>query len=37
LDDDTLSLKSTDRTAGGVRLPDLNEVIFKRSVKKAGA
>ena len=37
LDDDTLSLKSTDRTAGGVRLPDLKEVIFKRSVKKAGA
>jgi len=37
LDDDTLSLKSTDRTLGGVRLPDLKEVIFKRSVKKAGA
>jgi len=37
LDDDTLSLKSTDRTAGGVRLPDLKEVIFKRGVKKAGA
>jgi uncharacterized protein (TIGR02246 family) len=37
LDDDTLSLKSTDRTAGGVRLPDLKEVIFKRSVKKVGA
>jgi uncharacterized protein (TIGR02246 family) len=37
LDDDTLSLKSSDRTLGGVRLPDLNEVIFKRSVKKAGA
>jgi uncharacterized protein (TIGR02246 family) len=37
LDDDTLSLKSTDRTLGGVRLPDLKEVIFKRSVKKVGA
>jgi uncharacterized protein (TIGR02246 family) len=37
LDDDTLSLKSTDRTRGGVRLPDLKEVILKRSVKKAGA
>jgi len=34
LDEDTLSLKSTDRTVGGVRLPDLKEVIFKRSVKK---
>ncbi len=37
LDDDTLSLKSTDRMLGGVRLPDLKEVIFKRSVKKVGA
>jgi uncharacterized protein (TIGR02246 family) len=37
LDDDTLSMKSTDRTAGGVRLPDLKEVVFKRSVKKVGA
>ena len=37
LDDDTLSLKSTDRTLGGVRLPDLKEVILRRSVKKAGA
>jgi uncharacterized protein (TIGR02246 family) len=37
LDDDTLSMKSTDRTAGGIRLPDLKEAIFKRSVKKAGA
>jgi uncharacterized protein (TIGR02246 family) len=37
LDDDTLSMKSTDRTAGGVRLPDLKEVIFKRAVKKTGA
>lgn len=37
LDDDTLSLQSTNRTAGGVRLPDLKEVIFKRDVKKAGA
>jgi uncharacterized protein (TIGR02246 family) len=36
-DDDTLSLKSTDRTVGGVRLPDLKEVILRRSVKKAGA
>ena len=35
LDDDTLSMKSTDRTLGGVRLPDLKEVIFRRSVKKA--
>ena len=35
LDEDTLSLKSTDRTAGGVRLPDLKEVILRRSVKKA--
>ena len=37
LDDDTLSLKSTDRTRGGVRLPDLKEVILRRSVKKEGA
>jgi uncharacterized protein (TIGR02246 family) len=37
LDDDTLSLKSTDRTRGGVRLPDLKEVIIRRSVKKEGA
>jgi hypothetical protein len=37
LDEDTLSLKSTDRTRGGVRLPDLKEVILKRSVRKAGA
>jgi uncharacterized protein (TIGR02246 family) len=37
LDDDTLMLKSTDRTLGGVRLPDLKEVIFKRVVKKAAA
>ena len=37
IDEDTLSLKSTDRTVGGVRLPDLKEVIFKRSGKKAGA
>lgn len=37
VDDDTLSLKSTNRTAGGVRLPDLKEVILRRRVKKAGA
>jgi uncharacterized protein (TIGR02246 family) len=37
LDDDTLSLKSTDRKAGGVRLPDLKEVILRRSVKKTAA
>jgi uncharacterized protein (TIGR02246 family) len=35
LDENTLSLKSTDRTVGGVRLPDLKEVIFKRVVKKS--
>jgi hypothetical protein len=37
LDDDTFSMKSTDRTLGGVRLPDLKEVVFRRSVKKAAA
>ncbi len=37
LDDNTLSLKSTNRTAGGVRLPDLKEVILRRSVKRATA
>jgi uncharacterized protein (TIGR02246 family) len=35
VDDDTLSLKSTDRTLGGARIPDLKEVIFKRVVKKS--
>jgi uncharacterized protein (TIGR02246 family) len=34
LDDDTLSLQTTDRTVGGVRLPDLKEVIFKRVAEK---
>jgi uncharacterized protein (TIGR02246 family) len=34
LDDDTLSLRTTDRTVGGVRLPDLKEVIFKRRAEK---
>jgi uncharacterized protein (TIGR02246 family) len=34
VDDDTLTLQSTERTLGGVRLPDLKEVIFKRVVTK---
>jgi uncharacterized protein (TIGR02246 family) len=34
VDDETLGLKSIDRTVGGVRLPDLQEVIFKRSAAK---
>lgn len=34
IDDNTLGWKSTDRTAGGVRLPDLKEVILKRDVAK---
>jgi uncharacterized protein (TIGR02246 family) len=34
LDDDTLSLQSTERTLGGVQLPDLKEIIFKRVVAK---
>jgi|HubBroStandDraft_6_1064221.scaffolds.fasta_scaffold06920_7 uncharacterized protein (TIGR02246 family) len=34
IDDNTLELKSTDRTAGGVQLPDLQPVILKRDVAK---
>jgi hypothetical protein len=34
VDDETLGLKSIDRTVGGVRLSDLQEVIFKRSAEK---
>jgi hypothetical protein len=34
IDDNTLGWRSTDRTVGGVRLPDLQEVILKRDVAK---
>jgi hypothetical protein len=34
VDDDTLGWRSTDRTVGGVRLPDLHEVILKRRSEK---
>ena len=34
IDDNTLGWKSTDRTVGGVRLPDLEEVILKRDAPK---
>jgi uncharacterized protein (TIGR02246 family) len=34
VDDNTLGWKSTDRTVGGVRLPDLQEVMLKRSAAK---
>jgi uncharacterized protein (TIGR02246 family) len=34
IDDNTLGWKSTDRTVGGARLPDLQEVILKRDVAK---
>jgi hypothetical protein len=34
IDDNTLGWTSTDRTVGGVRLPDLQEVILKRDAPK---
>jgi uncharacterized protein (TIGR02246 family) len=34
IDDNTLGWKSTDRTVGGARLPDLQEVILKRDAPK---
>ncbi len=34
VDDNTLGWKSTDRTLGGVRLPDLQEVLLKRDTAK---